>query len=149
MGSLLAIARHHESRAPIEVLAEAEVSSSSGISGDYHGATAGRQLVVVGTEGWSDACRELGKEVPWTARRGNLLVSGVDLYESAHKFLQVGSVILRITEECAPCHVMDKQSPGLRAALKDHWRAGVSCVVIRGGTIHVGDEVSLASVTKQ
>jgi MOSC domain-containing protein YiiM len=39
--------------------------------------------------------------------------------------------------------VMDIQQDGLRKALKPDWRAGVSCRVLAGGKIKVGDAVRL------
>jgi len=40
--------------------------------------------------------------------------------------------------------VMDRQYRGLRKALRPEWRAGVACRVLRGGTLRVGDFISLA-----
>jgi hypothetical protein len=39
---------------------------------------------------------------------------------------------------------MDEAQLGLRAALKPEWRGGVSCRVVEGATIRVGDRVELA-----
>jgi MOSC domain-containing protein YiiM len=38
---------------------------------------------------------------------------------------------------------MEEQHPGLKAALQPDWRGGVSCTVITGGPVSLGDEVEL------
>jgi MOSC domain-containing protein YiiM len=40
---------------------------------------------------------------------------------------------------------MDKQYRGLRKALTPDWRAGVACRVVNGGTLQIGDRVSLVA----
>jgi MOSC domain-containing protein YiiM len=37
---------------------------------------------------------------------------------------------------------MEEQCPGLRAALQPDWRGGVSCTVLQGGTVTIGDAVT-------
>src|SRR5207302_6644810 len=110
------IARHARSRAPMELLRSAEIGIGSGVEGDGHGTRAGRNVIVINDAGWRDACERLGKEVPWTTRRGNLLIEGEPLFQKAGKYLRVGEVVLKIYDECRPCQLMDKQVPGLRAA---------------------------------
>jgi MOSC domain-containing protein YiiM len=36
---------------------------------------------------------------------------------------------------------MDEQCPGLKRALQPDWRGGVSCTVLQGGAVALGDEV--------
>ena len=143
MGKLLAIARHAQPRAPMELLSSVAIAIDSGLDGDARGVREGSNVVVVHEAGWRDACEQLGKEPPWTTRRGNLLVDGESLYGTAGKYLQVGGVVLKINGECQPCQVMDAQVPGLRSALNHEWRAGVECTVIRAGQVSVGDIVTV------
>jgi MOSC domain-containing protein YiiM len=49
-----------------------------------------------------------------------------------------------VVAENPPCRVMDLQQQGLRDVLKLGWRAGVSCRVVTGGKIRVGDSVRLS-----
>lgn len=141
-GEIVAIARHAESRAPIEELSTAPVSLEAGIEGDCHGAPGPSQVTVVSEEGWRDATADLGIELSWTLRRANVLIRGLDLFDTASKQLRLGEVILEVTGENVPCWLMDKQHRELRKTLTPRWRAGVSCRVIRGGIIKLGDRVS-------
>lgn len=143
MGRLLGIARAARRMAPLDTLEEAEVALRTGIDGDVRGTTSGRQVTVLFREGWEAACRELGHELAWTARRANLFVDGVAV-PRAGKRLVMGNLVLEVTQETQPCHLMDEAQLGLRTALKPEWRGGVCCRVVQGGIIRVGDRVELA-----
>ncbi len=142
MGQLLAIARVAVKRGPVSPLSEAEIGVQAGVSGDARGARAGRQVTVVFREGWEAACRELGVTLPWTTRRGNLLVEGVEVPPEG-KCLVIGLVVLEVTQETQPCQLMEAAHRGLRAAMTPEWRGGVCCRVLKGGTIRVGDRVDV------
>jgi MOSC domain-containing protein YiiM len=101
-----------------------------------------RQVVLVSEEGWADAVAELGAAVDPSARRGNLLVSGIDFEGTRGRVLRVGNCRLQIWSECTPCERMDEARPGLRAALRPHWRAGACAMVLDGGEVRVGDPIS-------
>ena len=142
-GELLGIARRSKPREAMETASEVLVTVEAGVEGDCHGTVPGRQVTVISADSWRDACRDLGMEVPWTKRRANLLLTGIDLRDTVGARISVGDVQLEITEENPPCRVMDIQQHGLRNALKADWRAGVSCRVLSGGKIKVGDVVQL------
>lgn len=143
MGVLLGIARREKKRAPMERLERAVISTETGVARDFRGKPGRRQVTVVAAAGWRDACAELGKDVPWTLRRANLLVDGVELEAREGALLRIGAVELRINSELDPCSRMDEQCPGLTKALLPAWRGGVSCTVLRGGAVMVGDTVAL------
>ena len=140
---LLEIAVASAKGVPIEVLKTASVTCESGIDGDYRGRFPTRQVTVVAREAWELACADLGSHVPWTVRRANLLVQGVDLEETAGSVLRVGDVLLEVDRETTPCDLMDEARDGLRAALDKGWRGGVTCRVIEAGRLQVGDPISL------
>src|SRR5215471_4127692 len=140
MGQLLGIARVARRLGPLIPLQEARVTATEGIEGDFRGVKPGRQITILFREGWEDACAELGQELPWVTRRANLFVEGVITPHEGGR-LKIGSLLLEVTQETQPCQLMDKARQGLRAALKPHWRGGVCCRVVEGGTIHVGDGV--------
>jgi MOSC domain-containing protein YiiM len=142
MGHLLAIARAPVKRGPLTPLSEALVGIDDGLAGDARGRRAGRQVTVVFREGWEAACRDLGVELPWTARRANLLVEGVPVPREGRR-LVIGSLVLEVTQETQPCQVMEAAHRGLRAALTPDWRGGVCCRVVASGTIRVGDRVDV------
>lgn len=143
MGKLLGIARKSKSRAPMEEIAGAELTAETGLEGDYRGKLRRRQVSVLSREAWEETCREHGEELPWTTRRANLLVEGIELLKTTGARLTIGSAILEVYCETDPCSRMDDASPGLRKALETNWRGGVCCRVISGGEISVGDNVTL------
>jgi len=102
-----------------------------------------RALTLISKEAWSDACDELGADLPWYTRRANVLIEGVDLRASLGKKLRLGPVRLLVHGETKPCKLMDEQHQGLREVLKPDFRGGVFGEVLEGGTIRVGDAVAL------
>ena len=142
-GKLLAIAVKSTEDGNMHLLEEAEVTTASGIANDPKGKKPSRQVTVVSAESWAAVCKELGKDVPWTLRKANLLIDGISLPESKGKTLTVGEVEMQITFETTPCHVMDEGEEGLKNALIPDWRGGVLCKVIKEGNIKCGDLVTL------
>lgn len=144
MGRLIGIAKAREKLAPLEEMAEAPVTVARGLEGDVRGTNTDRQITILFREGWEKACAEAGAKLPWVARRANLYVEGMSVpHEGAH--ISIGDVVLEVTKETKPCHLMDKAHMGLRVALQPEWRGGVCCNVIAGGTIRVGDAVNVAA----
>lgn len=120
------------------------VTVEAGVTGDFRGGPGRRQVTVLSREDWSDACRELDRELPWTTRRANLLVSGLRFTsDSVGQVLSVGDLRLEITGETDPCQRMSEACPGLREALTPNWRGGVCCRVLSGAEIRINDPVSL------
>ncbi len=78
-------------------------------------------------------------------RRANLLVEGIALPQRAGQVFRIGEVRLLVTGECDPCSRMDEQVPGLRIALTPAWRGGLTCKVLSGGRIALGDAVALVN----
>lgn len=133
----------------------AAVTAEGGVADDFRGRPGRRQVTVVSLEAWQAACAQAGRpELPWTARRANLLVTGIDLAavnraaaaDAAGRLLRVGAVELEVTGETAPCERMEEACRGLRAALAVGGRGGVTCRVLRGGELAVGDAVQARSV---
>ena len=141
-GNLVGIARAPELGAPLEELAGVSISLEAGLDGDARGSKHLRQVTVLFREGWEDACRDLGDDLPWVTRRANLYVANLDRPREAGGVLCIGNVELEVTKETAPCHLMERARQGLRLALTPDWRGGVCCRVLRGGTIKVGDSVA-------
>lgn len=151
VGRLIGIARRKRHRAPMEPLDCAMVSVAAGLDGDSRGAKyPRRQITVLAIEDWNDALSDLAAvttndgvrrpiDVHWTARRANLLVSGIRLPQARGSVMRIGSVELEVTGETTPCARMDEVVPGLRRALAPHWRGGVTCRVLTGGSIALDD----------
>lgn len=143
MGRLAGIARRDRKRAPMQTLEQADISTESGVADDFRGKPGPRQVTVISGAAWRAACAELDEDLPWTTRRANLLVEDIELPRTLGAVLRVGPVRLRITGEVDPCSRMEEQRQGLKAALQPDWRGGVSCTVIAGGPVSLGDEVDL------
>ncbi len=142
-GRLAGIARRDKKRAPMQTLESADISTDTGVAADYRGNPGDRQVTVVSAAAWRAVCAELQRDVAWTARRANLIVDGLELPQRTGAELHIGSVRLLITEELEPCSRMDEQCPGLTDALRPDWRGGVSCSVLQGGHVAVGDNVTI------
>jgi MOSC domain-containing protein YiiM len=128
----------------MQELERTELTVERGVADDLRGRVGRRQVTVLTREGWERACRQLGEaELPWTLRRANLLVEGVELRESTGAELRIGAALLKITGETDPCPRMDAQLQGLTAALVPDWRGGATCRVRMSGIIELGDEVVL------
>jgi MOSC domain-containing protein YiiM len=100
-----------------------------------------RQVTVLDAAAWRAALGDIGAQVDPSARRANLLVSGLVLAESRGRILQIGNTRLRVGGELTPCERMDEAQAGLQQALRSEWRGGVFTQVLTGGTIRVGDPV--------
>lgn len=140
-GRLIGIARAPELRAPMQELSSAEISIERGIEGDARGMKLRRQVTVLFREGWDAACCEIDLQLPWTTRRANLFVEGVNFPHEAGWRLRIGDVVLEVTQETSPCELMERARAGLRNAMTPDWRGGVCCSVLRGGEIHIGNAV--------
>ena len=142
-GRLLAIAVKSNTDGTMHILRKAAVTVASGVANDPRGKKRSRQVTVVSSESWAAACTDLGKEVPWTFRRANLLIEGISLVNSKGKTLRIGELEMEVTFETKPCYVMDEAEKGLKDVLVQDWRGGVLCKVIKNGDIKCGDPVSL------
>jgi MOSC domain-containing protein YiiM len=137
-GRLLAIYLKRAKRGPMDPCAAATLVAGRGLVGNANQGGR-RQVVLLAAEGWDAATAELGQALHPAVRRGNLLLSGIDLENTRGRVLRIGPVRLRIWTECNPCYQMDQACPGLKAALRPHWRAGACAEVLEGGEIRVGD----------
>ncbi len=144
MATLHGIAWRTGHRAPMQLEDEANVGQDSGVAADSRGRPGNRQVTVLAEEDWDRACAEAGADLPWHARRANLLVRGLSLADTGGRRLRIGDqVVLQVTGELEPCSRMDEAHEGLREALVPDWRGGLTCRVLTGGRIATGDPVSL------
>lgn len=139
-GRLRAIYLKRFKKGPMDPRETATLVAGLGLEGNANQGGR-RQVVLLAEEGWNDATAELGAPLDPSVRRGNLLLSGIDLEKTRGRILRIGGARLRIFMECTPCYQMDQAAPGLREFLKPHWRAGACAEVLAGGEIRVGDEV--------
>lgn len=140
---LIDIAIREKSRAPMQTLTNAMLTKATGVYGDFRGKPNNRQVTLLSQSQWQAACHELGTQLPWTTRRANLLVNGIEFDAGmVKKALKIGDAVLLITGETDPCLRMDQAHMGLKQALTPNWRGGVTCRVIADGKITTGDKLN-------
>jgi len=127
--------------APTEPRAELTLVAGKGTEGD-HSFAGRRHVTILFEDDWKAALLAHGRDVPWTARRANVFVTGGDGARWVGRTLRLGAAQVEIKGLVAPCPVMDKASDGLQAALKPDGRAGIWGRVIEGGVVTVGSVLS-------
>lgn len=130
----------------IETREAVDVTVEEGIDGDARGRKRGRQISILFEDDWQDAVDTAGGDaLDWTARRANLLVTGMRTPTKEGGIFTIGDVRLEVAMETDPCELMEKTRAGLRQALTPDWRGGVCCRVLAGGHIAIGDAVTYES----
>ncbi len=138
-------AGEHPAAEPVEI----ELVAGKGIPGDrffdwkddYKG-----QITLIDFAVVEDIRRHAGNlELPATAFRRNVVISGVDLNDLAGRKFRLGGVLLAGTEECRPCHWMDRAcgKEGTEALMKG--RGGLRCRILENGVLRLG-EVALEKI---
>lgn len=143
MGAVAKIFLRPASRAPVREAASAEAVVGAGLLGDHAGG-GNRQVTLIDESRWSDACRELGRDLTPGGRRANIVVAGFPLCESIGRRIRVDGCLIDVIAETRPCKLMDDFAPGLQHALSPDCRGGVYGRVVRGGRIDVGGPVDFA-----
>ena len=128
-------------RGPMDPVSSATLVEGKGLE-DSANFGSHRQVTMISLERWLDMIAELGTDVDPSARRADLLVSGVDLDNSRGRLLNIGPCLVRISGEVRPCERMEEASRGLRAVMSPPWNGGAWAEVIRGGDVHVSDPIS-------
>jgi MOSC domain-containing protein YiiM len=145
MGTVIGIARRESKRAVMETLESAIISDETGVADDFRGTSNLRQVTLLSSMVWNKVCQEVNSDLPWTTRRANLLIDGLEFPQQKGELLKIGEVLLQITMEMKPCYRMDEQFTGLKEALKPEWRGGICCKVLHGGSVTIGDQIYITS----
>jgi len=144
MGTLTGIALRDKTRSPMRTLERVEITAEAGVDGDYRGKPGRRQVTVLSDSQWKEACDAVEANLPWTYRRANLLVTGINFSsEMVGNTIAIGGLRMKITGETDPCPRMDQQHEGLTQALTPDWRGGVCCQVLQDGEVGIGDVVEI------
>ena len=140
MAKLEAIWIKRARRGKMDAMQSATLVEGKGIVGNANQGGR-RQVTIIEQEVWADRTAQVGSTADPSMRRANLMISGLSLKQTRGKTLRVGECILEIAGETKPCERMDEAAPGLRDAMRADWGGGAFAMVVKGGTVHVGDEV--------
>jgi MOSC domain-containing protein YiiM len=143
-GRLDAIWLKRAHRGPMDPVPEATAVAGQGLAGSV-GRSRRRQVTIIEREKWEEFMHVLDASLDPSARRANLLVSGVSLAHTRGRVLRIGDVRLRIAGETTPCERMEEAWPGLQDAMRPDWGGGAFAEVLDGGTLRVGDAVEWES----
>ena len=125
-------------RGPMDAVREIRVSPDDGIAGGVDRSRR-RQITLIEREVWERLMHDLGGNADPSARRANIMVSGIRLPHTRGRVLRVGEARLVIGGELTPCERMDEVLPGLQAAMRPDWGGGAFAQVLGDAMIRVGD----------
>jgi MOSC domain-containing protein YiiM len=134
-----------ERKARLQSVAQIEVVTDQGLTGDHYSKRGGnRQVTLIQAEHLEAVASMLGIDTvaPATVRR-NIVVRGINLLALKDKHFKVGELTLAFTGLCHPCSRMESElGPGGYNAMRGD--GGINAKVLQGGLIKLGDVVGLA-----
>ncbi|SOE23043.1 MOSC domain-containing protein YiiM [Spirosomataceae bacterium TFI 002] len=132
-----------ETRGEVTVPNEINLDAENGIEGDhYKGKNHKRQVTLIQAEHIAAAASFLGiNTIDPVLLRRNIVVSGINLLALKDARFQIGEAILEFTGLCHPCTRMEQNlGEGGYNAMRGH--GGITCRIVEGGEVRVGDEVN-------
>jgi MOSC domain-containing protein YiiM len=140
-GKLEAIWIKRARRGKMDPVQSAELLAGKGIAGNANQGGR-RQVTIIEREVWADRTAAVGAVLDPSTRRANLMISGLSLKKTRGRTLRIGACVLEIAGETKPCERMEEAAPGLRQSMYVDWGGGAFAMVVKGGTIKVGDDVA-------
>ncbi len=140
MGQLESIWLKRMRGGPMDTVKQVATKANQGLVGNANQGGK-RQVTLLEREMWQEAMAQLETSLDPSARRANLMVSGIRLANTHKRVLSIGDCRIRIWGETKPCKHLDDACPGLRAALAENWGGGAFGEVLDDCEIKVGDSV--------
>ena len=142
VGSVDRISISPASREPLIIVDEIEAEPGTGLAGNRPGHNSARQVSIQSRYELDQAAKRLGRPIHPDQTRRNITLDGGELPRNRGQRLLVGTVELEVFSDAAPCAAMTEIiGTGARPALRK--LGGIHCRVVRGGIIHVGDDLHL------
>ncbi len=145
-GSIKWIGIRPAKRLPLKEVKQVEVSAEVGLIGDHYSGQSGkRHVTLIQAEHLQAVGSMIGKEVSPLLTRRNIVVEGINLLAFKDKQFRIGEeVILEMTGLCHPCSRMEENlGQGGYNAMRGH--GGITARVVKGGSIRLGDAISVVS----
>jgi MOSC domain-containing protein YiiM len=140
-GKLEAIWIKRAKRGKMDPVHSAELVAGKGIAGNANQGGR-RQVTIIERDVWVERTAAVGASLDPSTRRANLMISGLPLKKTRGRTLRIGECVLEIAGETKPCERMEEAAPGLRQSMYIDWGGGAFAMVVKGGTIKVGDDVA-------
>jgi MOSC domain-containing protein YiiM len=118
-----------------------DLLAGKGVGGD-HKLGGRRHVTIVFEDDWAEALADLGRPVPPSARRANVLVDGGGGGEYVGRRIRLGTAEIEVKGLVAPCDRMDEAAAGLQAALRPGARGGIWGLVLESGRVGEGDALT-------
>jgi MOSC domain-containing protein YiiM len=139
-GKLEAIWLKRMRRGPMDPVERATLKANRGLVGNANQGGK-RQVTLIEQEVWQRLMAEMGADLDPSARRANLLLSGIRLAHTQNRILRIGNCRIQIWGETKPCEQMDEAWSGLKEAMYGNWAGGAFGIILDDGEIAVGDAV--------
>ena len=128
-----------------------EAIAGEGLAGDRfrqlggYAAADGRQVTLVARESLDAIESDTGVVIPAQKSRRNIITEGVRLNDLVGQRFSLGGVEMEGVEVCQPCakmgEVLREDKAKVVKALVH--RSGLRARIVRGGTIHTGDPITV------
>lgn len=133
-----------ERKAPLQVVQTVQALENRGLEGDRSASKTDsqRQVTLIQGEYLDAVASMLGvPQIDPGLTRRNIVVRGINLLSLKGHRIRIGNAVLEFTDECHPCSRMEENlGRGGYNAMRGH--GGWCAIVVDGGSISIGDEVS-------
>ncbi len=145
--SVVAIYLADVETAPVRSVNSAVAVAGQGLEGDRYFVTPphsgpDREITLIESEAIKAVPLEFDIPLDQHESRRNVVTQGIRLNDLVGKTFQVGQVVIKGHRFCEPCaHLQAMTRPGVLKALVH--RGGLRAEILVGGTISVGDAISV------